>query len=95
MRSKDANGMTNTVNPDQEQSDLDLNYLSRSFCPRSFCPPGSTVGFLLLRRSSGVVRYPRDLQVSVATGFMSSPHVCFIIVFICDLFVSCDYPLMS
>ena len=28
---------------------------------------GSTVGFLLLQCSSGVVRYPRDLQVSVAT----------------------------
>ena len=64
MRSKDANGMTNTVNPDQEQSDLDLNYLSRSFYP-----PGSTVGFLLRQRSSGVVRHPRDLQVSVATRF--------------------------
>ena len=28
---------------------------------------GSTVGFLLLQCSSGVVRHPRDLQVSVAT----------------------------
>ena len=30
---------------------------------------GSTVGFLLLQCSSGVVRHPRDLQVSVATCF--------------------------
>ena len=30
---------------------------------------GSTVGFLLLQCSSGVVRHPRDLQVSVATRF--------------------------
>ena len=30
---------------------------------------GSTVGFLLLQYSSGVVRHPRDLQVSVATRF--------------------------
>ena len=29
----------------------------------------STVGFLLLQCSSGVVRHPRDLQVSVATRF--------------------------
>ena len=29
MRSKDAHGMTNTVNPDQEQSDLDLQCLPR------------------------------------------------------------------
>ena len=27
--------------------------------------------------------------------FLSSPHLCFIILFICDLFVSCDDPLMS
>ena len=27
--------------------------------------------------------------------FLSSPHLCFITVFICDLFVSCDDPLMS
>ena len=27
--------------------------------------------------------------------FLSSPHLCFIIVFMCDLFVSCDDPLMS
>ena len=27
--------------------------------------------------------------------FLSSPHLCFIIVFICDLFVSYDDPLMS
>ena len=27
--------------------------------------------------------------------FLSSPHRCFIIVFICDLFVSLDDPLMS
>ena len=27
--------------------------------------------------------------------FLSSPHFCFIIVFICDLFVSRDDPLMS
>ena len=27
--------------------------------------------------------------------FLSSPHLCFIIIFICDLFVSRDDPLMS
>ena len=27
--------------------------------------------------------------------FLSSPHLCFIIVFICDLFVSSDDPMMS
>ena len=29
------------------------------------------------------------------TLFLSSPHLCFIIVFICDLFFSRDDPLMS
>ena len=50
---------------------------------------GSTVGFLLLQCSSSVVRHPDDLS------FLSSPHLCFIIVFICDLFVSSGDPLMS
>ena len=35
----------------------------------SMMAPTSTVGFLLLQCSSGVVRHPRDLQVSVATHF--------------------------
>ena len=40
----------------------------------------------------------RDPQGSPGVGrntFLSSPHLCFIIVFICDLFVSRDDPLMS
>ena len=32
---------------------------------------------------------------AIKVGFLSSPHHCFIIVFICDLFVSPDDPLMS
>ena len=39
-----------------------------------------------------------DTQGSPGIGrntFLSSPHLCFIIVFICDLFVSRDDPLMS
>ena len=38
------------------------------------------------------------LQGSPGVGrnmFLSNPHLCFIIVFICDLFVSRDDPLMS
>ena len=37
---------------------------------------------------------PRSLGVGRNT-FLSSPHLCFITVFICDLFVSRDDPLMS
>ena len=62
--------------------------LGRSFFVCCLAHRGSAVGFLLLQCSSGVVRHPRDLQVS-------SPHLCFIILFICDLFVSRDDPLMS
>ena len=43
--------------------------LGRSFFVCCLAHWGSTVGFLLLQCSSGVVRYPRDLQVSVATRF--------------------------
>ena len=49
--------------------------------PELFCllldHRGSTVGFLLLQCSSGVVRHPRDLQVSVATRCFCRPHLCF------------------
>ena len=41
--------------------------LGRSFFVCCLAHRGSTVGFPLLQCSSGVVRYPRDLQVSVAT----------------------------
>ena len=39
----------------------------RSFFVCCLAHRGSTVGFLLLQCSSGVVRHPRDLHVSVAT----------------------------
>ena len=40
-------------------------------------------------------RLPRGSQGVGRNTFLSSPHLCFIIVFICDLFVSRDDPLMS
>ena len=43
--------------------------LGRSFFVCCLAHRGSTVGFLLLQCSSGVVRHPRDFQVSVATHF--------------------------
>ena len=43
--------------------------LGRSFFVCCLAQRGVTVGFLLLQCSSGVVRHPRDLQVSVATRF--------------------------
>ena len=46
---------------------------------------GSTVGFLLLQCSSGVVRHPRDLQVSVATRF------CRVLIFASSQYLSVIY----
>ena len=46
---------------------------------------GSTVGFLLLQCSSGVVRHPRDLQVSVATSF------CRVLIFASSQYLSVIY----
>ena len=43
--------------------------LGRGFFVCCLARRGSAVGFLLLQCSSGVVRHPRDLQVSVATHF--------------------------
>ena len=54
---------------------------------------GSTVGFLLLQWCCSIPQ--GSPGVGSNTLFLSSPHLCFIIVFICDLFVSCDDPLMS
>ena len=49
------------------KSNANADALSRSFFVCCLAHRGSTVGFLLLQCSSGVVRYPRDIQVSVAT----------------------------
>ena len=49
--------------------------LGRSFFVCCLAHRGSTVGFLLLQCSSGVVRHIRDLQVSVAT------HSCRVLIF--------------
>ena len=35
MRPKDADGMANSVDSDQEQSDLGLHCLPRSVCPKT------------------------------------------------------------
>ena len=47
----------------------------------------------------GVIKRRWNLSITPGVGrnklFLSSPHLCFIIVFICDLFVSRDDPLMS
>ena len=87
-----------------KRDDFDFDIVNFPFLdgdvPRSFClllgPPGFNCWFSFapvfqwwcstLQGSPGVGRN---------TLFLSSSHLCFIIVFICDLFVSRDDPLMS
>ena len=57
------------LNDDPDSKLFILVGLGRSFFVCCLAHRGSTVGFLLLQCSSGVVRHPRDLQVSVATHF--------------------------
>ena len=53
-------------------------------------------GFLLLKCSTGVFRTPQGSPcVGCNTLFLSSPHLCFILVFILDLIVFHYDPLMS
>ena len=59
--------------------------LGRSFLVCCLAHRGSTVGFLLLQCSSGVVRHPRDLQVSVATRF------CRVLIFVSSQYLSVIY----
>ena len=64
----------------------------RSFFVCCLAHRGSTVGFLLLQWCCST---PQGSPGVGRNTFLSSPHLCFIIVFICDLFVSRDDPLMS
>ena len=62
-----------------------FSWFGRSFFVCCLAHQGSTVGFLLLQCSSGVVRYPRDLQVSVATRF------CRVLIFASSQYLSAIY----
>ena len=69
-----------------EQVNLETeNRFVRSFFVCCLAHRGSTVGFLLLQCSSGVVRHPRDLQVSVATRF------CRVLIFASSQYLSVIY----
>ena len=59
--------------------------LGRSFFVCCLAHRSSNVGFLLLQCSSGVVRHPRDLQVSVATRF------CRVLIFASSQYLSVIY----
>ena len=75
---------------------------SYSFCrslPELFClllgPPGFNCWFSFAPVFQWCSSTPQGSPGVGRNTFLSSPHLCFIIVFICDLFVSRDDPLMS
>ena len=69
------------------------------FGPELFClllgPPGFNCWFSSAPVFQWCCSTPQGSPVVGRNTFLSSPHLCFIIVFICDLFVSRDDPLMS
>ena len=75
-----------------------LLYLSW-FGPELFClllgPPGFNCWFSSAPVFQWCCSTPQGSPGVGRNTFLSSPHLCFIIVFICDLFVSRDDPLMS
>ena len=58
-------------------------------------PPGFNCWFSFAPVFQWCCSAPRGSPGVSRNTFLSSPHLCFIIVFICDLFVSHDDPLMS
>ena len=69
------------------------------FGPELFClllgPPGFNCWFSSAPVFQWCCSTPQGSPGVGRNTFLSSPHLCFIIVFICDLFVSRDDPLMS
>ena len=69
------------------------------FGPELFClllgPPGFNCWFSFAPVFQWCCSASRGSPGVGRNTFLSSPHLCFIIVFICDLFVSRDDPLMS
>ena len=103
MHPKDAEGIANSVDPDQTAplgADLGLHCLPRPVCPKTLDHYGkqrTTKALIRLRRllCTFVVRIWHMISVGHNTLFLSTTHLCFIEVFICDLFVSHDDPLMG
>ena len=69
------------------------------FGPELFClllgPPGFNCWFSFAPVFQWCCSTPQESPGVGRNTFLSSPHLCFIIVFICDLFDSRDDPLMS
>ena len=69
--------------------------LGRSFFCLLLGPPGFNCWFSSAPVFQWCCSTPQGSPGVGRNTFLSSPHLCFIIVFICDLFVSRDDPLMS
>ena len=77
----------------------DFNFKDVDWPDRLFClllgPPGFNCWFSSAPVFQWCCSTPQGSPSVGRNTFLSSPHLCFIIVFICDLFVSRDDPLMS
>ena len=69
--------------------------LGRSFFVCCLAHRDSTVGFVFAPVFQWCCSTPKGSPGVGRNTFLSSPHLCFITVFICDLFVSRDDPLMG
>ena len=80
----------------RRNAEVDLSILGG---PELFClllgPPGFNCWFPFAPVFQWCCWTPQGSPGVGRNTFLSSPHLCFIILFICDLFVSRDDPLMS
>ena len=89
----------NTSDTEASLLDLHLSISNGFVSSKIFClllgPPGFNCWFSFAPVFQWCCSAPRGSPDVGRNTFLSSPHLCFIIVFICDLFVSRDDPLMS
>ena len=80
---------------EKQQNDDDGNSEQSSGTRLLLGPPGFNCWFSSAPVFQWCCSTPQGSPGVGRNTFLSSPHLCFIIVFICDLFVSRDDPLMS
>ena len=94
-RNKHAGGSGVRLNDGPDIKLFILVGLGRNVFCLMLGPPGFNCWFSSAPVFQWCCSTPRGSPGVGRNTFLSSPHLCFIIVFICDLFVSRDGPLMS
>ena len=72
-----------------------FSWLGPELCCPLLGPPGFNCWISFAPVFQWCCSTPQGSPGVGSNTFLSSPHLCFLIVFICDLFVSRDDPLMS